>query len=87
MTGLETIDRDELLAEAKAIPVTLDNVVDYMDRYVAGKLTDAEIVATFQFLVDSGIAWTSHPLVAEAARYAINHGLVTETTKEDAHDD
>jgi len=50
-------DVEQLIAEAAQIDVNLHNRVDYIIDYEQGTLSAAGIVALFQHLVDTGLAW------------------------------
>ena len=77
MTDSSAISREELLAHAGAIAVSRENLQDLMDRYIEGEATNSEIVALFQFLIDTGLAWQQHPVIQDAARYIMQTDLIT----------
>jgi len=65
------------LAQATDIDVTADNVEALLDDYLHGRLSNPGIVALFQYLIDSGLAWELHPMMQDATRHILDSGLVT----------
>ena len=71
-----TISHDELIAAAKAIKITRENVNEYLGKLTSAEITGPETVALLQFLVDSGAAQTAHPLLQGLIANMIKLGLV-----------
>lgn len=57
-------------------PVTGSNVVDYLMRYESDELTFTEELDLFQYLVDTGMAYTLQGHYGRAANRLIDVGLV-----------
>ena len=58
--------------------VTERNRVDAIIRYEAGELTDAEILALFQHLVETGLAWQLQGHYGRTAKALLEAGVITE---------
>jgi hypothetical protein len=53
------------------------DLVDWVMRYEAGEMQMAEAITGFQYLVDSGLAWSLQGSYGRMARYLMDEGLVT----------
>lgn len=54
-------------------------LVDDIERYEAGELTEPEAIALFQRLVDSGLVWQLQGHYGRTAIDLADHGLITLT--------
>ena len=58
-----------------------DNIVSRIIEYEAGELDETEILALFQKLVDSGLAWQLQGVYGRTAMRLIDAGLVQPPTE------
>lgn len=60
------------------VPATIDpaRLVDYIIEFEGGELDDDGVIALFQYLVDTGQAWTLQGSYGRAARSLIEGGYV-----------
>jgi hypothetical protein len=56
--------------------VNATNLVDYIIEFESGLLDDEDVIALFQYLVDSGQAWSLQGSYGRAARSLIEAGHV-----------
>ena len=63
------------------------NLVDGINRYESGEMTDVETVEFFQSLVNTGVAWQLQGHYGRTASWMINEGLVTVGEEEDPYPD
>lgn len=56
-------------------PVRQLDEVDFMMAYEGGELSDAEIIAGFQSLIDSGLVWNLQGSYGRTAQALIREGL------------
>lgn len=57
-------------------PVNASNQVDYIIEFEQGDLDEKGIIALFQYLVDTGLAWQLQGSYGRAARNLIEAGYV-----------
>ena len=63
------------------------NLVDGINRYESGEMTDVETVEFFQSLVNTGVAWQLQGHYGRTASWMINEGLVTVGEEEEPYPD
>ena len=63
------------------------NLVDGINRYESGEMTDVETVEFFQSLVNTGVAWQLKGHYGRTASWMINEGLVTVGEEEEPYPD
>ena len=56
--------------------VNASNLVDFIIDFEGGEIGDDEVIALFQYLVDTGQAWTLQGLYGRAARNLIEGGHI-----------
>ena len=54
-----------------------DDFINDVIKYEEGNMTDEEIISFFQYLVDSGIAWTLQGHYGRMAMHLIEEELIT----------
>lgn len=76
MNELET-RKAKAIEESKSIEVNSNNMLDFVMKFEGGDedLTPAELIAFFQFLIDTGQAWTLQGFYGRTAIDLINAGL------------
>lgn len=83
MKGYETVDGQLQPRHATGQYCECDDCVgredDMLLRFEADELDDAETVALFQHLIDSGEAWTLQGYYRRRARDMIRNGACTDT--------
>ena len=55
------------------------NLIDKIIAYEQGDLEEDEVLELFQYLVDSGLAWTLQGSYGRTASDLLEAGLITET--------
>lgn len=55
----------------------MDTLLDQIIAYENGDLSEDKVVEFFQYLVDTGLAWTFQGHYGRTAQMLINAGLVT----------
>lgn len=66
--------------------VTRDNLVVWIVNYEQGDLTESEVIALFQFLLDSGLVWQLQGQYGRTASRLLQAGLITRNGENDEHD-
>lgn len=56
-------------------------MIDKILKFEAGEMTEDQVVAFFQELVNTGMAWRMQGYYGRLARELINQGLVTAPTQ------
>ncbi len=62
-------------------PINSHNIVDYIIQYEGGEMDNDQIVEFFQYLVDTGMAWTLQGSYGRMAHALIQAGEVTDHRK------
>lgn len=57
-------------------PVNAGNLVNYIIEFEGGELDDEGVIALFQYLVDTGQAWTLQGFYGRTAKALIEGGYV-----------
>lgn len=60
------------------------DLVDRLMRYDEGELSEQEYLELFQYLVDTGMAWTLQGSIGREAMRLLKAGLITEPESEGA---
>jgi hypothetical protein len=81
----ETIRKEWIKNKVKAnndnanidAPITMDNSWKYMMEFEEGTLSEDKVIELFQFLVDTGLAWSLQGFYGRTAQGLIEEGLIT----------
>lgn len=77
LTEREEPTLDDIVAQAADIDVNPGNRVGYIIDYESGDLSAAKVVALFQHLVNTGLAWQFQGCYGRMAASLIEAGLVS----------
>jgi len=57
-----------------------DELIEYINEFESGEISNDRLILFFQYLVDTGKAWTLQGVYGRTAESLINQGLVKEKT-------
>jgi len=66
--------------------ITQNNLLGYIIKYESGKTDEEEMIELFQYLVDTGQAWTLQGHYGRTAEALIEAGYVTQTSDSESCD-
>jgi len=61
--------------------ITKDNMIDYIMAYEGGEIEYDDTIALFQYLVDTGMAWSLQGAYGRQAQALLDEGLIEYPTE------